>query len=108
MTNKKTTRFSVTLYGWGSMSDTLLKLIATHNGGKDNVTLGELEAYIGTQKKILPLTLERVKVFPSDCKLEIWEGEEPVLLIEENEYYELSDEPEALTQANGFGALADG
>lgn len=101
-------KFSVTLYGWGSMHDTILKLIADHNRGKQTITLNELEAYIGTQRKILPLTLSKMQVFPSENKLEIWEGEEPALLIEENEYYELSDDTEALTQANGFGALADG
>lgn len=108
MTNKKTTRFSVTIYDDCGANSDFLKSVALHNGGKTNLTLDDFEGFARVNKTLLPLSWANVKIHRMGEVLEVWDGGKCTLQIEEREMYELKDDIEPLTAANGFGALADG
>lgn len=107
MTNKKTTRFSVTIYDDCGANSDFLKSVALHNGGKTNLTLDDFEGFARVNKNLYPLSWAKVSAHRSLDKMEIWDGDKCTLLIKETEHYELSDaDPQA--EANGFISLADG
>lgn len=85
-------QFKVFLHKLGSENEAILTMIANHNSGAGNLTLPDIAGYLNARKVLYPSIYKKNSyVFDeANLSLDIKEGDEFTLHIEEVEVYELN------------------